>query len=347
MTLSGTSTVKTSRCRFVREFSDNQLFLCDVRMICKVFILPSIFYLMIIAVVAQETTESGNKLPPLSGTSIACSTLSSEIIQRKREINERRMDLYLLEASKKGCFTVAANLLRRGASLRAKDRFGNTSLHHASRMGHNKLVLYFLDKGAEIDQLNLAGSSPLLRAVISNRRRTTKILLQAGAKFEVVNKNGITPLASAAFNGNDGILKLLLDSGAEPNRIDGIGKGPIVYAAAKGFYKIVKRLLSAGVQVNQKYANNLTALMWASGYSNDVPEVDGIKTVNLLIEEGAELNLKDNRGRTALMIAAERGHAKIVGVLREAGADLNIKDNESLTALDLAANDQVKVVLTK
>lgn len=69
------------------------------------------------------------------------------------------------------------------------------------------------------------------------------------------------------------------------------------------------------------------------------------KTVKLIIEQGAELDERDNRGRTALMIAAERGHTEIVRILRESGASLDLRDKKSLSALDLAANDEVKSVL--
>ena len=76
--------------------------------------------------------------------------------------------------------------------------------------------------------------------------------------------------------------------------------------------------------------------MWAAGYSNDVPASDGLATVALLLDLSAEVGARDNRGRTALMIAAERDHAEVVDALVKAGAMPDIQDKKGKTALDLA-----------
>ena len=82
--------------------------------------------------------------------------------------------------------------------------------------------------------------------------------------------------------------------------------------SARGFTAIVKRLLDAGVDVNQRYGNALTLLIWAAGHANDVPEKDGVATVELILARGAQLDAADDRGRTALMTAAEQGHGAVV-----------------------------------
>ncbi len=96
-------------------------------------------------------------------------------------------------------------------------------------------------------------------------------------------------------------------------------------------------LHAAGVYVNMALGNDLTALMWAAGFSNDVPPAEGLATVSLLLDLGVEVNPRDNRGRTALMIAAERDYAEVVDALVKAGARPGIEDNEGKTARDLAA----------
>jgi uncharacterized protein len=109
-----------------------------------------------------------------------------------------------------------------------------------------------------------------------------------------------------------------------------------VYAAARGFVGIVARLLKAGVDVNARYGNGLTALMWAAGHANDVPDADGVKTTELLLGAGARLNDVDNRGRTALMLAAELGHADVIKLLLARGAAADLRDHEGKTAAELA-----------
>ena len=67
----------------------------------------------------------------------------------------------------------------------------------------------------------------------------------------------------------------------------------------------------------------------------------------LLLAAGAPVGPADDRGRTALMIAAGRGHAAIAARLIVAGADPGAHDNEGKTAADLAANDEVRAAVAQ
>ena len=63
------------------------------------------------------------------------------------------------------------------------------------------------------------------------------------------------------------------------------------------------------------------------------------------MEAGADLNLANNNGLTALMLAAGHGHVEVVRVLLEAGADVNLASNNGSTASMLAAGQgHVEVV---
>ena len=58
-----------------------------------------------------------------------------------------------------------------------------------------------------------------------------------------------------------------------------------------------------------------------------------IEKVKLLIKEGADLNMQDKKGFTALIFASESGQEDAIKLLIEAGADLNIQDKAGFTAL--------------
>ena len=109
---------------------------------------------------------------------------------------------------------------------------------------------------------------------------------------------------------------------------------------------IVDRLLAAGIDVNARYANDLTVLMWASGHADDASDADGVALVRDLLDRGARVDDADDRGRTALMIAAERGHAEVAKLLLAHGADPARREQQGKTAADLAASDGVRSVLT-
>jgi ankyrin repeat protein len=66
--------------------------------------------------------------------------------------------------------------------------------------------------------------------------------------------------------------------------------------------------------------------------------------LNLLLQSGAVINHRDNRGFTALHRAAEMGHVEIVKILLANGADRSI-EAESHTALSLAqAQNSVEII---
>src|SRR5262249_21166920 len=127
---------------------------------------------------------------------------------------------------------------------------------------------------------------------------------------------------------------------------DATGKTPIIYAAARGFTSVVRRLLAAGVDPRRTYGNDLTALMWAAGYEDGFGERDAVDVVTLLLDAGAPIDVADNRGRTALMIAAERGHAAVVAALLARGARRTVPDRTGMRAPDVAANVEVRATLS-
>lgn len=298
--------------------------------------------LVVLAAMTVSTPQ-----PALGGNApgqnnLICDEIGQRRIVRGDRVTAREVNFFLFDAAGRGCLDLVDRFLGEGASIAARDRFGNTPLAIAARMGEDQVVAHLLSLGAERDRENLAGSTPLLRAVDANRRRSATLLLEARADPNKPNLRGLTPLLVAAFNGNDQLVRLMLEHGADPTALDATGKGAIVYAAGKGFASIVTLLLEAGVDPNTRYGHDLTALMWAAGHSNDVPEAEGVATLELLIAAGANIEAADDRGRTALMTAAERGHAGIVMALLAVGADDARRDQDGNTAIALAVDDDVR-----
>ena len=285
--------------------------------------------------------------PPAGAGELECRELESRVAQKHAVLEALQLNRFLFEAAEKGCTKLGQALISRGANPQARRREGESALHHAARAGEEEFAAMLIAHGAKIEQRDLQGSTPLFLAVEHNRSKMVTLLLDNGAKPDVPGRSGVSPLAAAAFNGSDAIVDLLLRKGADVNAEDVTGKTAIAYAAARGFSGIVEQLLGAGVDINRRYGNDLTVLMWAAGYANDVTEAEGLETVDLLIARGARLDDADNRGRTALMTACEMGHAAVAARLIEAGADPTLRDKDGKTALDLAADDSVRAALVR
>jgi ankyrin repeat protein len=274
-----------------------------------------------------------------------CRELDRKLELGIAELASVQMNALLFSAAEKGCGTTALRLLEAGASLEARDRLGAMPLAYAARAGHVPIVESFLQRGTPIDARNLAGSTALYLATENDRVRVVSLLLDKGADPAIPGRAGVTPLAAAAFRGNARLVDLLLSRGADPNTVDSTGKAPITYAAALGYTGIVSRLLAAGVDPNVPYGNDLTVLMWAAGHDDAAGVLDVAESVNLLLDRGARIDAADNRGRTALMIAAELGHSTAVDLLIRRGADRSLTDKAGKTALDLATNENLRAQL--
>ena len=95
-------------------------------------------------------------------------------------------------------------------------------------------------------------------------------------------------------------------------------------------FNIFYRLLQEGVDVNAKDEDGITALMWAICKGN-------IEIIQMLLKKGADVNAKDKNGVSALALSVmgpSRWRQKeIVSILLEKGADMNAIDNYGLTAV--------------
>jgi ankyrin repeat protein len=274
-----------------------------------------------------------------------CRFLEQKYAQIERGATSIEVNATLFSAADKGCADLARKLLEQGASLEARDRLGASPLAHAAAAGQAELVTLFLDRGAAIDAKDIDGSTALFQAADQGRLEIVRLLIARGASPALPGRKGITPISAAAYMGSEPTVAFLLDKGADPKVVDATAKGPLVYAVGRGFYGVTRLLLDRGVDVNARYGNDLTALMWAAGYSDEAGVEDVKKVLALLIERGARLDDQDNRGRTALMIAAELGHAEAAELLISRGAHRDLRDKQGKTASDLARDEALRAKL--
>ena len=92
----------------------------------------------------------------------------------------------------------------------------------------------------------------------------------------------------------------------------------------------VKERLEAGADPNIKNNKGYTALQCTSSSGH-------LECLKLLIKHKADLNIQDNWGIAALYWASRNGHAECVELLVEAGADLNSQNRNGATALHMAS----------
>ena len=105
----------------------------------------------------------------------------------------------------------------------------------------------------------------------------------------------------------------------------------LVVAFRTGNTEIIKILMENGADVNIKNKYGTTSLTHAAWYG-----CTGL--AKLLLEYGADVDAKDNRGWTALMWASLIGNIEIFKLLLENGADLEAKNDDGETVFMISAS---------
>jgi ankyrin repeat protein len=266
--------------------------------------------------------------------------------------------------------------LLEGVDVDARDGRGSTPLMLAAAIGSIEAMTLLLDAGADANARNDFGATPLIRAAGDPAK--SRILIERGAGLNEQSKQGRTPLMMAARrDGNSDLVRLMLAKGADPKANDGRGNTALMMAAQMGDVETlrlltaegadvnaaneqgatplgnavcsnrveaVKFLLSKGARANSAIVSfgtvrhgpiaigNLTPLMAASPYGS-------AELIGELIKAGADVNTKDVRGMTPLMlaVASETQDVNVVNLLLDSGAEPNVKSATGETALDWAS----------
>ncbi|HEU0049657.1 MAG TPA: ankyrin repeat domain-containing protein [Nitrososphaera sp.] len=189
------------------------------------------------------------------------------------------LDFALFRACSDGNARAVRSLIDAGANVNAREEEGETPLMYAAVEGHTEIVLLLLSRGAEINSVSINEETALGRAASMGRTAAAGILIEKGANIEKGGDSGTTPLMYASSAGHLETVKLLLKKGAKVNAEDQDGDTALTYAAIRGAPKEI---------------------------------------LNELIAARADVKHKNNRGKTAEILAAENDHKNLAKLLKEA-----------------------------
>ncbi|XP_059756740.1 fibronectin type 3 and ankyrin repeat domains protein 1 isoform X2 [Balaenoptera ricei] len=186
-------------------------------------------------------------------------------------------------------------------------------------------------------------SEHLHRAVNVNDEDLLLRILQGGnVKVDVPNKFGFTALMVAAqrgyislmlacYAGHLDVVKYLRRHGASWDTRDLGGCTALHWAADGGHCNVIEWMIKDGCEVDTTDAGSgWTPLMRVSAVSGNQ------KVASLLIDAGADVNMKDKDGKTPLMVAVLNNHEELVQLLLDRGADASVKNEFGKGVLEMA-----------
>ncbi|KAF7523942.1 hypothetical protein PCG10_006246 [Penicillium crustosum] len=213
-------------------------------------------------------------------------------------------------------------------------------------MGKSEMVKELIKYGANANAIGPQGKTPLHLAVSPNNcfdfhdpcKDTINALLQApGIDLDPRDENGRTPLSIAA--GLDSAVsvwfveRVFKKHNVDINSQDIHGKTVLYHSVESGNIKATKLLLSRrGIDpnLNTKYLPLFFAV--SNGMTTMVE--------SLLSKKATNPNWKNNNGRLALTLPTSKN---IIKLLIEAGAELDIRDSTGLTARETISQAGINI----
>ncbi|KAL9849680.1 palmitoyltransferase ZDHHC13-like isoform 3-T3 [Geothlypis trichas] len=209
----------------------------------------------------------------------------------------------IVKATQYGMLERCKELVEAGYDVRQPDKENVTLLHWAAINNRQELVKYYISKGAVVDQLGGDLNS--------------------------------TPLHWATRQGHLLMVVLLLKCGADPSLIDGEGFSSIHLAVLFQHMPIISYLIAKGQSIDTAAFNGQTPLMLTA------QKAIGPEPMKFLLKLNPSLNAVDNvQKNTALHWAVASGNTSAVDLLLEAGASLDIKNVKGERPLDIAYQSQ-------
>ena len=211
---------------------------------------------------------------------------------------------------------------------REVDKKGENYLFYmASRTKIYPSDLLSIDRVAA-NTANNAGETPLMRAARFDNDWLVRRLLLSGAASDRRDKTGRTALDYAAEYGYFGSTFILL-ARSDANLRNSAGHTPLMIAAERG-----------NIDAVRAYEN---AKAFAAGVAVEVRKLPKREAADALatarVFKRIDIDLRDTKGMTALMLAAAAGHRNVVEALIRLKAKTKLRDLKGQTAADLATQN--------
>lgn len=254
------------------------------------------------------------------------------LIERGANVNQRNYQgqtpLHLAKTQ-----PVVEFLIFHGADVNLADNQGKTILHHLSQTQHTDIIKLALDRGANLNLQDNQGKTLLHLAIENRNRKLALFAIKNKANLNLEDNQGHTPLYIAKKIKLFHIVSFLKSNGAKFSSADlkELTTNWQNWQTSLCSPYELAWLIANEIDINTKNKNGFTPLLYTLKWNCRNQE----EAARLLINAGADVNVQENEGNTALHLTRKQ---KIVEMLLNAGANVNIKNNVGDTPLHSVVN---------
>lgn len=201
-------------------------------------------------------------------------------------------------------------------------------LHEAASQGRLLALRTLLSQGYPANIVTIDHVTPLHEACLSGHVACVRALINAGANVNARTIDGVSPLFNSCASGSAVIVELLLQHGASAHSSHAHHPSALHEACKRGSLSCLECLLSRGVDPDYEVPHLGSALYVSCLHKHS-------DCTRVLLHKGASVN----RGRaeaTPLHAASVSDSAQQVALLLDYGADVNLRDSNNLRAVELA-----------
>ena len=196
----------------------------------------------------------------------------------------------------------------------ASDIASYTGLHLAAHEGQVDEINRLIASGADLNARDRVGRTPAHVAAFASHDDAVSALAKGGADMNALENRVYDVLTIAAVANDPELVSLAMALGNDADLITSIYDGTALIAAAHlGHHEVVALLVAGGAPLD--HVNNLgwTALIEAVVLGDG--GADHIKTVQILVDAGADKSIPDRDGVTPLQHATLRGYTEMMSIL--------------------------------